>query len=261
MSQSKLVSIIMPLYNAQEFILDTIKSVQAQTYVDWELIIVNDKSTDKSADIVSKEIKKDIRIKLYNQEKNQGAAIARNKAIELAKGDFFAFLDSDDLWETTKLMDQVGFMVKNNISFSCTYYGKIDTSGNNVNHLVKVPKSMNYNKLLLHCPGNSTVMYDVKKLGKIYVPNIKKRNDYLMWLKVIKKAGTISCLEKELSFHRLRDDSISSNKVKLIKYHWKIYRYYEKLSLLRSCYILGFYIINNFKTKIEFIFSKRIRYS
>lgn len=206
---------------------------------------------------MDKELKKDSRIKLYNQEKNQGAAMARNKAIEMAAGDFLAFLDSDDIWKTTKLMKQIQFMSLNDISFSCTYYGKIDVLGNDVNQLVTAPEIMNYNGILLHSPGNSTVMYDVKKIGKIYIPNIKKRNDYLMWLKVIKKAKMILCLKEELSFHRLRENSLSFNKTTLLKYHWKIYRDYEKLSYIRSIYILSFFIMNGVRTKIILKFKKR----
>lgn len=129
--------------------------------------------------------------------------------------------------------------------------------GNDVNQLVTAPEIMNYNGILLHSPGNSTVMYDVKKIGKIYIPNIKKRNDYLMWLKVIKKAKMILCLKEELSFHRLRENSLSFNKTTLLKYHWKIYRDYEKLSYIRSIYILSFFIMNGVRTKIILKFKKR----
>lgn len=256
MDQTKLVSIIMPLYNGQDFLLDTIKSVQIQTYKNWELIIVDDKSTDNSVAIVIEEKAKDSRIRLYEQKVNQGAAIARNRAIKESNGSYLAFLDSDDIWKANKLSSQLGYMVSNGISFSCTYYGKINTVGDNIGLLIRAPRIMDYNKLLLHSPGNSTVIYNVEKLGKTYIPNIRKRNDYLMWLKVIKKAKTISCLEEELSFHRLRENSLSFNKSTLLKYHWKIYRDYEGLSYTRSIYILSIFIINSIKTKVELEFKR-----
>lgn len=255
MSKEDLVSIIMPLYNASNYIGNTIKCIQAQTYCNWELIVVDDLSTDNSAELVSKFASQDSRIKLFKQNKNQGAAMARNRAVKESNGKFLAFLDSDDIWVPDKLTRQINFMKTNNQSFTCSYYGKIDEDGNNLHYTVKAKRIVTYNRLLLHNIGNSTVIYNKEVLGKTYIPNIRKRNDYLMWLTVIKKAQRIICIPEVLTFHRLRAESLSSKKMSLFKYHWLIYRKYEKLSLLKSISVLGIISFNSLRAKI-FLFSR-----
>lgn len=242
------VSIIMPMYNAERFICKTIDSVLRQTFENWELIIVDDNSTDDSVNIVNSF--EDNRIKLFVQKFNQGAASARNKAIEISTGDYLAFLDSDDIWKQNKLQKQIAFMEENKLNFTCTYYGKINEDDEDLNYTIKSPKILNYDGILLNCPGNSTVVYNVKMLGKNYIPSIKKRNDYLMWLQVIRKANQLVCLEDTLSYHRVRENSLSSNKFKLVKYHWIIYRKYENLSLWRSLRILGRIVVRTIFRKV-----------
>lgn len=241
-----LVSVIMPMFNSEKYVSKTISSVLSQSVTNWELIIVDDVSTDHSVDIVKKIASSDGRVKLYTQTVNKGAAAARNFAINKANGRYLAFLDSDDIWKSDKLEKQLSFMCKRNVSFSCTYYGKIDENGIDLNHIIKSKSVMNYNQLLIECPGNSTVVYDSKIIGRVFIPEIKKRNDYLMWLRVIKQAKEIYCLPNDLSFHRVRKDSISSNKLSLVKYHWKIYRKYESLNIFKSTYILLRIVSNSF---------------
>lgn len=238
------------MYNTKLYIGKTIESITKQSYKNWELIIVDDNSSDNSLNIVKQYAKLDERIKIFKLPTNSGAAAARNRAIREADGDFFAFIDSDDIWKSDKLEKQLSFMESNNYSFTCTYYGKINAAGRNLNLVIKSPNKMNYNQLLLNGPGNSTVMYNAKKLGKTFIPCIKKRNDYLMWLRVIKKAENIYCLEEELSFHRLREGSISANKLKLIKYHWMIYRKYESISFFKSIVVLTVIILRGMKLKV-----------
>lgn len=234
---NELVSIITPTYNCAKFIIETIKSVQSQTYTNWEMIIVDDCSTDNTQEYVLKIAKSDKRIRYYKLEKNSGAAAARNLAMELASGTYIAFLDSDDLWSKQKLEKQIEFMQNNNYLFTCTSYEHMNEYGKILNKTIKSKKKCGYNRLLLDCPiGNSTVMYNAEKMGKFKVPNIKKRNDDALWLTMLKKEKYIYGLDINLMKYRIRKDSISSNKLKLIKYHWILYRQIEHLSILRSLF-------------------------
>lgn len=238
-----LVSIVMPAYNCADYILRTIQSVQAQYYSNWELIIVNDCSTDDTDKIIKECIKEDSRIIYAKNEVNSGAAISRNKAVELATGQYLAFIDSDDVWKPSKLEKQIQFMKKNNYQFTCTSYDKIDENDINLNRVINSFDVLDYNGLLKHCPGNSTVIYDAKALGKHIIPNIRKRNDYVMWLQVIKEAGILYGLNEVLSSHRVREGSISSNKVSLVKFHWYVYRRIQGMSLFKSMYMVGYWIM------------------
>ena len=233
--EDKLVSIIMPTYNCAKFIGKTIESVIAQTYENWELIIVDDCSKDNTEEVVSKY--KDNRIKYHRLKNNSGAAVARTEAMKKASGSYMAFLDSDDLWKKDKLEKQLEFMNKNNYNFTCTEYEQIDEEGNKLNKVIKVKKRADYNRILLDCPvGNSTVMYNVEKLGKFEVPNIRKRNDDALWLQILKKEKYIYGMPDILMEYRIRSNSISSNKLSLVKYHWQLYRKIEHLSVFRSVF-------------------------
>lgn len=231
----ELVSIITPTYNCAKFIGKTIESVLKQSYQNWEMIIVDDASNDNTEEVVKQY--KDNRIQYIKLRENGGAAVARNYAMKLAKGKYMAFLDSDDLWTKDKLVEQLAFMKENDYSISCTTYEQINEMGERLNIIVKPKKKVNYNGILLTCPvGNSTVMYNVEKLGKFEVPNIRKRNDDALWLKMLKKEKYIWGFDKVLMQYRIRSNSISSNKVDLIKYHWKLYREIEHLSVFRSVF-------------------------
>lgn len=242
-----LVSIIMPAYNAQKFIRSSIASVLNQTYSDWELIVVDDASTDSTADMVEQLTERDDRIKIIKLKQNSGAAVARNTAIKSSVGQYIAFLDCDDIWNQDKLKVQVHFMETGHFQFSCTYYDKIDENSQSLNTIVKYPSVSDYKTLLKYVPGNSTVMYDADTLGKFYIPNIRKRNDYIMWLQIIKDAKKIYCVNQVLSSYRLSSASLSSKKVLLVKYHWKIYRKYENMSFIRSLYLVAFWIVKGMK--------------
>lgn len=235
-----MVSVIIPVFNSEKYLTDTINSLLAQTYQNWEAIIVEDCSTDNSYIILENFQKLDNRIRVFRLDKNSGAAIARNFAIEKAVGRFIAFLDSDDIWLNDKLEKQVYFMLQNDIHFSCTEYRKINEEGIDLG-LVVVPKlKSNYYDVLKNSPGNSTVMYDTDYLEKCYIPDIRKRNDYVMWLKMIKSAKIIYGMHEILTKHRVRDNSLSKNKWDLVSYQWYVYRKIEKLSLLKSIYFLGY---------------------
>lgn len=246
-----LVSIIMPTYNCGAFIGETLESVLAQTYENWELIIVDDCSGDNTSEIVAEYAQKDSRIHYHLLQENSGAAVARTTAMGLAKGNYMAFLDSDDIWLPEKLEKQLKFMQENDYAFTCTAYEQIDEAGNSLNKVLKTIQKTNYNRMLLDCPvGNSTVMYNVDKMGKFEVPNIRKRNDDALWLQMLKKEKYIWGMPDVLMQYRIRQNSISSNKFKVIKYHWILYREIEHLSVFRSIFHIGYWcFLKVFKIK------------
>ncbi len=246
-----LISIITPSYNCAVYIAETIESVLKQTYSNWEMIITDDCSTDNSRDVIKGFTLQDQRIKLVVQNENQGAAMARNKSIELAQGEYIAFLDSDDLWSTDKLEKQLKFMQDKDVVFSYTSYEQIDEKGNKLNKKIKAPKKVGYNGVLLSCPiGNSTVMYNASKTGKFFVPNIRKRNDDALWLKMLKVIPYAHGLDEVLMYYRIRSNSLSRNKMELVKYHWYLYREIEKLSIPRSLFHICYWgFLKVFKLK------------
>lgn len=220
-----LVSVIMPSYNTARYIVQSIESIIAQTYSNWELIIVDDCSTDNTDEVVKKYLG-DERIKYFKNEKNSGAAVSRNKALMEAKGRWIAFLDSDDLWLPKKLEKQLNFMKCNDYHFSYTNYSEIDESGQKNGVTVSGPRKISKSGFYNYCwPGCLTVMYDADVVGLIQISDIKKNNDYAMWLKVCKKADCY-LLNEELSLYRRgRKGSISNHETKkLIIWHYKLFR-------------------------------------
>ena len=186
--EAGLVSIIMPSYNTASFIKETIQSVLNQTYSKWELIIVDDCSTDNTDEVL--EYIKDSRIRYFKNDKNLGAAVSRNKALREARGQWIAYLDSDDLWMPEKLEKQICFMESNGYAFSYTNYEEIDVDGNKTGVKVSGPKRITKTGMFNYCwPGCLTVMFDANKIGIVQIQDIKKNNDYAMWLKICKKAN------------------------------------------------------------------------
>ena len=233
------VSIITPSYNCGRYIAETIESVLAQTHTNWEMIIVDDCSTDNTCDVVAKYASADARIIYHLLDENSGAAVARTKAMEMASGDFMAFLDSDDLWTPEKLETQLEFMHVNGYNFTATAYRKMNEDGTEIHRTMTPPEKTDYNRLLLDCPvGNSTIMYNVKSMGKFSVPNILKRNDDALWLKMLKTERYIYGMPSVMMSYRVRSNSISSNKLALVKYHWILYRDIEKISLVYAAYLI-----------------------
>jgi len=215
-----LVSIITPLFNSEAFITETITSVQNQSYTNWEMLLIDDGSIDDTISIAEDFSLKDNRIKLFKNKTNQGAAISRNKGITNAKGDYIAFLDADDLWKPEKLETQITFMQDNNCAVSFSSYEQIDEAGKPLNKLVKALPILSYKKYLkTNYIGNLTGVYNTKKLGKIVSPNLRKRQDWLLWLNAIKASGKpAQGIQESLAFYRVRDNSMSSNKIELLKW-------------------------------------------
>ncbi len=239
-----LVSIITPAYNCEKYISETIESVIAQTYQNWEMIIVDDCSKDNTLEVIKTYAEKDDRIKWHRLEVNSGAAIARNTAVSKAKGKYVAFIDSDDMWLEMKLEKQVFFMEENNYNFTCTSYSKINELGNPIKKAVKAKPKSHYKKILANNTiGNSTAMYNAKELGYVTIPNIKKRNDFVMWLKILKKEKYVYGISEPLAQYRIRNGSLSNGKKGLIKYQWYVYREIEKISFIKSSYYLLYNII------------------
>lgn len=228
-----LVSIITPNYNCGRFIAQTIESVLMQTYKNWEMIIVDDCSTDDSIQIAMFYAQKDKRIKILCNETNSGAAISRNRAIEIANGEFIAFLDSDDLWMPNKLEKQLSFMRKNNCDFSFTEYEHIDESNNSLHQIANVTKHLSYKKMMLHCwPGCLTVMYSQSVTDKVYAEDIKKNNDHALFLRVLKKCHNAMGIKEILAQYRIRKGSISSKKSEIIKYYIRVIHEFENQPLI-----------------------------
>lgn len=217
-----LVSIIMPSYNTARFISETVESVLAQTYTNWELIIVDDCSTDETDAVVARF--QDRRIRYLKNEKNSGAAVSRNYALREAKGRWIAFLDSDDLWTPEKLEKQVRFMEENGYAFSYSNYQEIDEQSQPLHVTVTGPKHVTKTGMFTYCwPGCLTVMYDASVVGLVQIADIKKNNDYAMWLQVITKADCY-LLDEELGSYRKRSGSISRHGyTTLIKWHYKLF--------------------------------------
>lgn len=230
-----LVSIIMPCYNAERYIAQSIESVLAQTYQNWELIITDDASTDKSVEIISKYSKNDDRINVMVPDEHKGIARTRNMSISRAKGRFVAFLDSDDMWYPEKLEKQIGHMLENDLAFTYSSYEVIDAQGNSKNRIVKDAGVMSYKKYLRNtiiCCG--TVVIDREKTGHFATPIIKTSEDMSLWLSVMKRGFDAYPVPGPLHKYRITPGSASSNKIKAACDVWRVYRKIEKLSLPKS---------------------------
>ncbi|MCJ8314177.1 MAG: glycosyltransferase [Pseudomonadales bacterium] len=231
-----LVSIITPTFNDKKTILATIDSVISQTYQNWELLVIDDCSEIEYQSFLKTIISiKDHRIKIIQRVWNGGAAVTRNRGIEVAQGDFIAFLDADDLWKKNKLEVQISTMLKNHWPLSHTSYNTFKEVGVTIG-LRKAKLKSEYKDCLGKNPiGCLTAIYNCKELGKIYMPNISKRQDLGLWLRILKITPFAYGIDECLAEYRLGNPkSISGNKINAIKYQWRLYREIEKLSTLKS---------------------------
>ena len=243
------VSIITPAFNSEKYIAETILSVQAQTYQDWEMIIVDDASTDKTAEIVSAFQEKDSRIRYFYNSTNKGSAYSRNLALQNAKGKWIAFLDSDDTWHPEKLERQIEFMTKNNYNFSYTNYCEIDDNSAETGLLISGPKVINKNKMIAYCwPGCLTVMYNAEYVGLMQSPDIKINEEYALWIK-ISRMTDCHLLDENLAKYRRHSKSLSRRSyLKLIKWHYILFRKAENKNAFDSLFLtLGNLIFGTYK--------------
>jgi glycosyltransferase involved in cell wall biosynthesis len=235
---SGLVSIIMPAYNASQFISVAIKSVLAQTYENWELIIVDDCSTDNTEEVILSFNEK--RIRLLKNRENSGAAVSRNWALREARGRWIAFLDSDDSWVPEKLEKQISFMETNNYKFTFTDYRIIASDGTPYNYRCIGPKKVNKLRMYCYCYFSTiTVMYEREAIGLVQIADIKKNNDYAMWFKVVEKANAHRLPECLSIVHERRGSLTSGSKLKLIKYHYIMFRKALNKGVVASFFFTG----------------------
>ena len=233
------VSVIMPSYNTGQFIAESIESVLAQTYTNWELLIVDDASTDNTdevvADVKKRHCERSEAIHYFKNNRNRGAAYSRNLALREAKGEWIAFLDSDDLWLPEKLEKQLKFMNDNGYKFSGTGRIEIDENSKPLKTYIRSPHHVGKLGMFLYCwPGCLTVMYHAPTVGLVQIADLKKNNDYAIWLKVIKKIDFFA-FDDVLSKYRVRTKSISHDSLKkLVKSHYDLFRIGEKMNLISS---------------------------
>ena len=249
-----MVSIITPTYNCGRFIAETIESVLAQTYQDWEMLIVDDCSTDDTEAIVRAYINKDTRVKYHCLEHNSGAAVARNTALSMAKGQYIAFLDSDDLWLPTKLERQIAFMEANHYAFTYHEYEEIDEESQTLGIYVSGLTHVGPFAMKSCCwPGCLSVMYDQNIIGLVQIPNIKKNNDTAMWLQAIKKADCY-LLKEDLARYRRRRGSITPTRSwKKTEWIYRLFREAESLNPISAAFWTAMNIVGSIVKKTFFV--------
>lgn len=238
-----LVSIVMPLHHGEAFVREAVASVQAQTLRDWELLIVDDASQDRSLEIVSGLAVGDARIRIFALKTNVGSAVARNTALREARGRYVAFLDCDDQWLPHKLERQVRFMRESGAALSYAAYHQINAAGDRIGS-VGVPARVTYGDLLKTCYiGCLTAMYDCRAFGEVAFPLARRRQDWALWLRLLRQVEYAHGIREPLALYRLRPDSVSGNKLTTPVYTWRMYRDLEGLSWSRSAHSFAHYAV------------------
>jgi len=241
-----LVSIITPCYNSSKFIAQTYNSINNQTCLNWEWIIVDDCSNDDSANIIQNF--KDDRIKLVINEKNLGAAESRNKALRLAEGRYITFIDSDDLWENDFLAKSVNFLKTNNEELVYASYKRVDEDLEPLLDDFKAIDKVDSKRILFNCPiPMLTSMYDSKRIGKVFFPDVELREDHAMWIELLKKIKHARAIDESLGIYRMRDNSVSRNKIKIAKMQFNLYFKYLKMNIFKSVYYTLYWGFNGLK--------------
>lgn len=256
--ESPLVSVIIPTFNSEKFISETILSVMNQTYPNWEIILVDDCSRDETVAIISRFAQSDNRIQVLELSVNSGTGVARNAALTVAKGKYIAFLDADDLWKPEKLDEQINFMQTNKLPFTFSFYDCIDEDGKSLNKRVEAPINLSYRQLFFcNYVGNLTAIYDVSYFGKIPISPIRKRQDWMLWLTVLKKIKIAQPVPESLAYYRIRNDSISTSKFDLIKYNFAVYRTFHGFSFPIAVAFMKVFLFTQLLIKPNYI--KRIK--
>lgn len=245
----------MPAYNSEAYITEAIQSVINQVHQNWELLVIDDASTDSTKEIVKAFAAKDSRIQLLANATNSGTHHSRNKGIKAASGVYIAFLDADDLWKPEKLSKQLKVLSKPNVAACFSSYDLMDENGDLLHKKIQALPILHYEKLLkANYVGNLTGIYNVDILGKIYCPQIAKRQDWALWLKVIDEGGPIEGLQESLAYYRLRKNSISNNKFEMLKYNFKVYHQVLNFSFMKSIWKMLIFLREQF-----FIKSKQVK--
>lgn len=243
--KSMFISIITPVYNAEAFLDETIQSVLGQTYPHFEYLLVNDCSQDRSQEIIES-YQYDSRIRLINLEENSGAAVARNRGLEAAQGQYIAFIDSDDVWSPNKLAEQLAFMDHEKLAFTYTNFAQMSQDGQITKERIKLPKQLSYTDLLKNTAiACSTVMIDRTIVGDFQMPLVRKGQDTATWLILMRTRGIKAYgLDRVLNHYRKVEGSISSNKLGALKRTWNTYYNLEKLPLPKAIYYFTCYVFN-----------------
>lgn len=250
MSNQK-VSIITPVFNSENYIADAIDSALNQTYKDLELIIIDDHSQDRSVEIVKNYV--DSRIQLICLKKNGGAGLARNRGIEIASGRYIAFLDADDMWASDKLEKQLDFMGRNKISFCYSSFYLMNDQGASDGTYIEALPRVNHKKMLKNnYIGCLTAIYDTESLGKVYMTEHKKRQDWGLWLKLLSKTPWAMSLSEPLAYYRHGNTSLSKNKLKLIRENYLFYHNQLGFSTILSVSRMTLFIFYYFQYKIMY---------
>lgn len=251
MDSQPLVSVIMPCYNMASYVSDSIKSVIAQTYPHWELLIVDDASTDTTVNIIESFSQTDSRIKFAIKKQNSGIADTRNQCIQMAQGPVLAFLDADDIWHPEKLEKQLKFMLEKNVGFSYSTYDWIDEDGNTLNRFINTIGNLDYETYLRNTIiGCSTVMVNKTITGEVVVPKFRTSEDTATWLDILRKGFLAYAIDEPLVSYRIRRKSASSNKIKAASDLWKVYRRHEKLPFFKAIYYFSCYAFNAIKKRL-----------
>jgi teichuronic acid biosynthesis glycosyltransferase TuaG len=242
------VSIISPCFNSESYLQQMIDSVINQTYINWELILINDYSSDHTVDVIRRNVSVDSRIQFIDLPKNKGVANARNAGITKARGKYIAFLDSDDLWDADKLQKQVDFMKSTGCHLSYTAYRKMGSDSSILTEKIAVSeKGVSYRMLLKHNEiGCLTAMYNCEVIGKKYFMKVG-HEDFVYWLSILKSGYVAYGLNTVLATYRVHQDTLSSNKIRAALFTWNIYRNIEKLSFMSSVINFLSYSVAAFK--------------
>lgn len=252
--EKPLVSIITPSFNSDKFITETIQSVQNQTHKNWEMIIVDDCSTDDTVSIIEQFVINDNRIRFFQLEKNSGAGVARELALSKATGDYISFLDADDLWKPLKIEKQLQFLKENNIHFTFSFYDCIDEEGNTLNKRVEAPRNLSYRQLFFcNYVGNLTGIYEVNYFGKIAISSTRKRQDWMVWLTILKKIKKAKPVPESLAFYRIRNNSLSASKIDLLKHNFAVYRTFHGYNYVSSMFIMIGFLFTQLLIKPRYI--------
>lgn len=242
-----LVSIITPTYNSEKYIQQTIQSVRNQTYQNWEMIIVDDCSSDNTIQIVEDIQNTEPRIILIKSDKNSGPAVSRNKGIEKAQGKYLTFLDADDIWFEDFIQNSIDTIQKTGIHFVFSSYKRSDENLNFVFSDFIVPENVTYTDILkTNSISCLTAFIDIEILGKKFMPEVYKRQDMGLWLKYLKEIPFAYGIKAPKAIYRIRENSLSRKKSDLIKYQWQFYRNVEKLSVLNSTYYMVHWAVRGF---------------
>ena len=252
-----LVSIIMPAFNAEKYIGEAIVSIQNQTFSNWELIIVDDCSTDTTLEIVNAACAKDTRITLIQLAQNSGTGVARNLALSNCTARYIAFLDADDLWRNDKLQKQLDFLQTNNFGFCFSYYDLITAEGTETGTQITAPDTLSFsNMFACNWIGNLTAIYDSEMVGRLTIDSSRKRQDWTLWLKILKKVPFAYAIPESLAYYRVGNQSVSSEKIALLKYNYNVYRKHHKLNVFASLLSMLQFLTVHFLVKPTYIKKK-----